>query len=190
MANLPYNVATPVVSNLLVHPELRPELMVVTIQLELAERMRAAPASPDYGALSILIQAMGEVSIVRTLSPKVFWPQPKVESAVVKITPDPAKIEAIGDLPWFHSILRKIFMHRRKNLRGVLHGLFRDKATKPDIDALLETIGLNGMIRAEAMDVDEFVSLAHALKARFGEDRAEETEDEEVADDEAESDVE
>ena len=90
MANLPYNVATPIITNLLVHPELCPALMVVTIQRELAERMIALPASPAFGSLSVIVQALAEVSIVRVLPPSVFWPRPKVESAVVVIRPDAA----------------------------------------------------------------------------------------------------
>ena len=103
VANLPYNVATPIVSNLLVHPELCPSLMVVTIQLELAERMRAEPGTDAYGSLSVIVQALADCSIVRVLPPSVFWPRPKVDSAVIAITPDPAKRAAIGDLAWFHA---------------------------------------------------------------------------------------
>ncbi len=77
VANLPYSVATPVISNLLVHPEFCPALMVVTIQRELADRMCAEPSSPAYGALSVLVQALAEVSIVRVLPPSVFWPRPR-----------------------------------------------------------------------------------------------------------------
>jgi 16S rRNA (adenine1518-N6/adenine1519-N6)-dimethyltransferase len=167
VANLPYNIATPIVTNLLVHPELSPSRMVVTIQLELAERMRSEPAQEAYGALSVLIQALADCTIVRTLPPSVFWPRPKVESAVVLIEPRPEKLAAIADLPWFHHVVRQVFLHRRKNLRGVLHSLWRDRLTKPEIDALLESIGLSGTIRAEAMNVEEFQSLATALRERL-----------------------
>jgi 16S rRNA (adenine1518-N6/adenine1519-N6)-dimethyltransferase len=170
VANLPYNVATPVISNLLVHPELCPAKIVATIQLELAERMRAAPATEHYGSLSVMVQALANFELVRVLKPAVFWPRPKVESAVVAITPDPSKRAAVADLPWFHRVVRQVFLHRRKNLRGVLFTLFKREAgwTKPDVDALLESIGLNGMIRAETLNVEEFHSLADALKNRLG----------------------
>src|ERR1700733_8300680 len=69
VANLPYNVATPLITNLLVHPELCPALMVVTIQRELADRFVAPPSSEAYGAVSVLVQALAEVSIVRGLPP-------------------------------------------------------------------------------------------------------------------------
>jgi 16S rRNA (adenine1518-N6/adenine1519-N6)-dimethyltransferase len=163
VANLPYHIATPIVSNLLVHPELCPSRMVITIQLELAERMRAEPQQEAYGALSILVQALADCEIVRTLPPTVFWPRPKVDSAIVLIVPQPEKRAAITDIPWFHQVVRQVFLHRRKNLRRVLYSLWRDRTTKPEIDALLESLGLTGLIRAEAMNVEEFVALATKL---------------------------
>jgi 16S rRNA (adenine1518-N6/adenine1519-N6)-dimethyltransferase len=167
VANLPYNIATPIVTNLLVHPELCPSRLVITIQLELAERMRAEPQQEAYGALSVLVQALADCTIVRTLPPTVFWPRPKVDSAIVLIVPRPEKRAAIPDLPWFHHVVRQVFLHRRKNLRGVLHSLWRDHMTKPEIDEMLESLGLTGLIRAEAMNVEEFLALATALRARL-----------------------
>jgi 16S rRNA (adenine1518-N6/adenine1519-N6)-dimethyltransferase len=167
VSNLPYSVATPIVTNLLIHPELCPEKLVVTIQLELAERMRAAPNSAHYGSLSVIIQALAGFELVRVLPPSVFWPRPKVESAVVAITPDPARRAKVADLPWFHWVVRQVFLHRRKNLRGVLFSLWRGQWTKPEVDALLESIGLTGMVRAEAMNVEELHALADALRPRF-----------------------
>jgi 16S rRNA (adenine1518-N6/adenine1519-N6)-dimethyltransferase len=164
VANLPYNVATPVVTNLLVHPELRPVKLVATIQLELADRMRAAPATAPYGALSVLVQALCDVELVRVLPPSVFWPRPQVESAVVALTPDPEKRAAVGDLPWFHSVVRRVFLHRRKNLRGALHSVWPEALPKPEADALLDSLGLSGSIRAEAMNVEEFIALAARLR--------------------------
>jgi 16S rRNA (adenine1518-N6/adenine1519-N6)-dimethyltransferase len=170
VANLPYHIATPIVTNLLVHPELCPSRLVITIQLELAERMRAEPQQEAYGALSVLVQALADCTVVRTLPPTVFWPRPKVDSAVVLIVPRPEKRAAIADLPWFHHVVRQVFLHRRKNLRGVLHSLWRDHMTKPEIDELLESLGLTGLIRAEAMNVEEFLALALKLRERLNPD--------------------
>lgn len=167
VSNLPYNVATPIISNLLVHRDCSPQLMVVTIQLELAERMRAEPATEAYGALSVLIQALSDFTLVRTLPPSVFWPRPRVESAVVLIAPNPEKRAQIDDLVWFHRVVRGVFLHRRKNLRRVLHSLWRDQLERADVDSLLESIGLTGLVRAEAMNVEEFRALASALKHRL-----------------------
>jgi 16S rRNA (adenine1518-N6/adenine1519-N6)-dimethyltransferase len=168
VANLPYHVATPVISNLLVHPELCPALMVVTIQRELADRMCAEPASPAYGALSVLVQALSDVSIVRALPPTVFWPRPKVDSAVIAIRPDAARRARLGDVAWFHTLVRRVFLHRRKYIRHVLAGLWGDRWTKPEVDAWLESRGLSGQLRAESLAVEEFVGLARALRERWG----------------------
>jgi 16S rRNA (adenine1518-N6/adenine1519-N6)-dimethyltransferase len=168
VANLPYQIATPVIICLLVHPELCPAQMVVTIQRELAERICAAPASPAYGAVSVLVQALADASIVRMLPRTVFWPQPKVESAVVSITPRAQKRALVGDVDWFHSLVRRVFLHRRKYLRHVLAGIWRDRWTKPEVDAWLEAQGLSSQIRAEALNVEEFIALAYALRERWG----------------------
>ncbi len=168
VANLPYNIATPLIMNLLVDDAIRPELMVVTIQKELAERMTAAAATADHGALSVLIQALAEVEIARILPPSVFWPRPKVDSAVVAIRPLAERRAAVGDLGWFHGVVREVFLYRRKNLRHVLCGLDRDRLSKPDVDALLESLSLDGRLRAEALQVDQWISLARALQGRLG----------------------
>jgi 16S rRNA (adenine1518-N6/adenine1519-N6)-dimethyltransferase len=168
VANLPFNVATPLIANLLVHPELRPARLVVTIQRELAERMTAPPGTEHYSALSVLVQALADVEVVRILPPSVFWPRPKVESAVIQIVPDPARRAAIPDLVWFHAIVRRVFLHRRKNLRRVLYSAWRARWTKAEVDAMLEQLGLTGEIRAEALNVEEWIALAEAVKARLG----------------------
>jgi 16S rRNA (adenine1518-N6/adenine1519-N6)-dimethyltransferase len=129
--------------------------------------MSALPASPAYGAISVLVQALADVSIVRALPPTVFWPRPKVDSAVVAIRPDAAKRAKVGDVARFHELVRQVFLHRRKYLRHVLAGLWRDEWTKSDVDAWLESQGLSGQLRAESRDVEEYLELAHALRERW-----------------------
>jgi 16S rRNA (adenine1518-N6/adenine1519-N6)-dimethyltransferase len=168
VANLPYAVATPVITNLLVHPELCPALFVVTVQRELAERLCAPPASAEYGAVSVIVQALADVSIVRSLPPSVFWPRPKVDSAVVAILPSGEKRAAVGDVAWFHEFVRRVFLHRRKYLRHTLAAAWRDRWSKAEVDAWLEKDGLSGQVRAEALNTEEFVALAQALHNRWG----------------------
>ncbi len=168
VANLPYQIATPLIVNLLVDDAVRPELIVVTIQKELAERMTAEAGGSEYGALSVIVQALAEVEIARVLPPSVFWPRPKVDSAVVAIRPDPERRAAVGDLPWFHRIVRGVFLHRRKALRVVLARLAPEGIDKPAVDALLESLGIAGSLRAEALDVPRWIDLAAALKQAWG----------------------
>jgi len=168
VANLPYHVATPTIMNLLLHEELCPSLLVVTIQRELADRICAEAAGPAYGAVSVVVQALADVSVERTLPPSVFWPRPKVDSAIVSIRPNPQKRALVGDVPAFHELVRRMFLHRRKYMRHVLAEIWRDQWTKAEVDAWLEERGLSGQLRAEALNVEEFITLAHALSERWG----------------------
>jgi 16S rRNA (adenine1518-N6/adenine1519-N6)-dimethyltransferase len=167
VANLPYHVATPLITNFLVHPDLCPELLVVTIQREMADRLCATPATPAYGAVSVVVQALADVSLIRSLPPSVFWPRPKVDSAVVAIRPSPLRRAGIGDVAGFHTLVRRVFQHRRKYLRHVLAGMWSERWTKADVDRWLESQGQSGQIRAEALSIEEFVALAHGLREHF-----------------------
>lgn len=167
VANLPYNIATPVLSNLL-SGELLPASMTVTIQKELAERITAAPASKDYGALSVWIQCQCETQVVRILPPTVFWPQPKVESAILQIVPDPNKRAQIPDPAFFHAFARSMFFHRRKFLRSELLSAFKHELDKPAVDAILQEQALAGNARAEELDVAALLGLSEAVRRRLG----------------------
>jgi len=166
-ANLPYNIATPVLSNLL-STDLAPVSMTVTIQKELADRITAGPSTRDYGALSIWIQSQCETHLVRILPPTVFWPQPKVESAIIQIVPDAQKRARIADLAFFHSFARSMFFHRRKFLRSELVSAFKDQLDKPAIDAILQEQGLDGNARAEELSVEAMLALCEAVRQRLG----------------------
>src|SRR5713226_5629247 len=107
VANLPYAVAVPVISNFLL-TELSFERMVVTVQWEIAERLLALPSTKAYGALAVLVQSLAEVSLVRRLAPSVFWPRPQVESAIVLIRPSPVKRAWVGDVTRFRNFLRDL----------------------------------------------------------------------------------
>ena len=157
--------ATPLITNLLVHPELCPTLMVVTIQREMADRLCASPASPAYGAVSVVVQALAEVTLVRALPPSVFWPRPKVDSAVDR---HPAQFPEAA-LVWstwrdFRRFVRRVFLHRRKYLRHALADMWQEHWTKADVDRWLESQGQSGQLRAEALAVKDFVALAESLR--------------------------
>jgi len=129
VANLPYNIATPVISNLLL-TEIVPVSMTVTIQKELADRINAKPSSKDYGALSVWIQSQCQTELVRVMAPSVFWPRPKVTSAIIRITLDEQLRSRIPDLRVFHQFVRSLFLHRRKFLRGVLQAALKSAAAR------------------------------------------------------------
>ena len=163
-ANLPYSVATPIISNLL-GSEIVPYSMTVTIQKELAERIVATHGNKDYGSLSIWVQCQSYAAILRELAPTVFWPRPKVDSAIVQIVVDPNKRERISDLDGFHQFLRGLFMHRRKFLRGSLVSQLK-QFTKADIDEIMQQLGFGAETRAEQLDVDQVIRLYDAVAQR------------------------
>ena len=160
VANLPYNVATPVISNL-VASDLPWQKMVCTIQLELGEKMIAEPGTSAYGSLSVWLQSQCSVRIIRRLGPKVFWPRPKVNSAIVSIWRHDGRGDKIDNKPFFLDFLRRLFHHRRKLLRRVLVGMYSKQLSKTDVDRLLTEAGLDSDVRAEQLDVPTLVSLGN-----------------------------
>ena len=163
VANLPYHVATPVIANLLAS-EFPWTRMVVTIQYEMAQRLSAKPSTSDYGALSVFVQAQCKVTLVHKLGPTVFWPRPKVDSAIVRIEPDPEARSRIHDRAALQTFLRDVFTQRRKVLGGVLAQLYKGRLTRAAIDELLGELRIPADARAEALEVVQLVDLSNRLQ--------------------------
>ena len=163
VANLPYNVATPIISNLLLETP-PPDAMVVTIQKELADRMTAGPRTKDYGALSVWIQSLCRVELVRELPPKVFWPRPKVRSAIIRLDSVPEWRKRFPDLRHFHQTVRSLFFHRRKFLRSVVISAMKGRLDKPQVDEVLSRLGHDENARAEELTLHQIQELAEALR--------------------------
>jgi 16S rRNA (adenine1518-N6/adenine1519-N6)-dimethyltransferase len=163
VANLPYAVAVPVIGNFLIS-DLSFERMVVTVQWEIAERLLASPGSKAYGSLAVLVQSLAEVSLLRKLPPSVFWPRPQVASAMILIRPDDNKQAKVGDVKRFRRFLRDLYVHRRKNIRGALHGLPNGRREKSEVDRMLAEIGIDGSLRAETLNIEQHLRLC----ASFG----------------------
>ena len=138
--------------------------MVVTIQKELAQRIVAEPSCKDYSALTIWMQSLCDCEILRILPPSVFWPSPKVDSAIIRVTPNPAKRSRSVDLEYYHTHLRALFFHRRKFLRSQLFTATQEDLTKPQIDEILERLKLAHNLRAEQLNVDQIIELLEAAR--------------------------
>jgi 16S rRNA (adenine1518-N6/adenine1519-N6)-dimethyltransferase len=162
VANLPYAVAVPVLTNFLIS-ELGFERLVATVQWEIAERLLAQPDTKDYGALAVLVQNLADVELVRQLPPAVFWPRPQVGSAIVCIRPSTAKRAHVGDVMRLRRFLRDLYVHRRKNLRGALAGSPRGRVDKAEVDRKLAPLGLDGRVRAETLDLEQHLRLCAAF---------------------------
>jgi 16S rRNA (adenine1518-N6/adenine1519-N6)-dimethyltransferase len=166
IANLPYAVATPVISNLLMG-DLEWERMVVMVQWEIADKMIASAGTKEYGALAILVQSLADVEILRKLPPDVFWPRPAVDSGIVRIWPRPEKRAAVPSVHRFRAFLRDLYSHRRKNLRGGLVSIPATGGDKKRIDALLARLGYTGQERAETLSPAQHLALCEALAREF-----------------------
>lgn len=166
VANLPYNIATPVITNLLA-TDLPVNTMTVTIQKELADRMMASPGTKDYGALSIWMQCQSVVELVRVMPPSVFWPRPRVDSAIIHIDVQPEWQKRFIDREFFHQFTRSLFFHRRKFLRSVVISAMKGKLDKPAVDEVLTGMQLESNARAEELDVATVMELSEAFRCRL-----------------------
>ncbi len=164
VANLPYNLATPMVADLLDDVPLI-ERMLVMVQAEVGERLAARPGSKVYGAISVKVSYWATASLVGKVPPTVFLPQPKVESALVAIQRRPT-LPGRADVPadQLFALVRAGFAHRRKTLRRALV----DIALPGDFGAA----GIDPRSRAEQLDVEQWVALAGAVLDRAGMIRA------------------
>ena len=164
VANLPYSVATPVIANLIAS-DLPWERMVCTIQWELGEKMAAEHGTSGYSALSVWIQSQASIRILRKLGPNVFWPRPKVDSAIVSIWRDKEAAARINDRKFFLDFLRRAFSQRRKLIRPVLIGMYRKELDKEDVDCLLAELEHRTEDRAEQMDIATLIRLSNRVHA-------------------------
>ena len=163
VANIPYSISSPAIIDL-VSGDLPYERIVLTIQLEVAERLNAPPGSKDYGFLTVVTQYHSETKILRQLPTQIFWPQPKVNSAVVKLTPRAEK-PPLTDYAMFRAVARAVFDYRRKNLLNALDRAKIGGLDKARIKSAIEQSGLDPLIRGESLAVPQICVLANSLSA-------------------------
>jgi 16S rRNA (adenine1518-N6/adenine1519-N6)-dimethyltransferase len=156
VANLPYNIASPVLRRFL-ESQLKPSLIVVMVQREVAKNMLAKP--PDMNLLAIGVQLYGRPKIVRKVPSDAFYPKPKVESAIVRIDVYNEPAVAVGDIETFFRIARAGFGNKRKQLRNSLaHGLDVSPIT---IEQLLSRAGIDYQRRAQTLTLEEWACLSN-----------------------------
>lgn len=155
VANLPYNIATALLLRWL-DEICAYESLTLMFQREVAERLVAAPRTPAYGRLSVVVQWLCEVKILFDLPPQAFVPPPKVTSSVVRLTPRPAPLAAAAK-PALEAVTAAAFGQRRKMLRSSLRTL------GVSVEELLRATGIAPTARAEELSVAEFCALAREL---------------------------
>ena len=156
VSNLPYSVATPVLLRTIAElPSLRSWLVMV--QREIAERLRAAPDTREYGAPSVLAQLACDVTLMRTVDPAVFTPRPRVGSALLRLDR-----VGIGAPDGLRELVRGAFAHRRKALARSLELVSPGRLEAAR--SALEQLGLPADARAQSLSPDQFNSLWEALR--------------------------
>jgi 16S rRNA (adenine1518-N6/adenine1519-N6)-dimethyltransferase len=156
VANLPYNIASPLVVELLMAGV---ELLAFTVQKEVAMRMKALAGDDEYGPLSVMTQMLAEVEIVRTLPPQAFWPAPKVESALVRMERNDRLGKVAGE---FSRFVHQLFSARRKTLRKAL------SQAGFDASELIDELKLDGNARPETISPDRLFDLFQLATRRSG----------------------
>jgi 16S rRNA (adenine1518-N6/adenine1519-N6)-dimethyltransferase len=160
VANLPYNIATPLLVGWLTGPTWPPwyESLTLMFQKEVAERIVASPGTKDYGRLSVLSQYRCVAKKLFDVNRSAFTPPPKVTSSIVQLIPRPSPAPACG-LDALERVTAAAFGQRRKMLRASLRSIFTDP------QAVLADLGIDSELRAEQLPVDAFARIAARLTA-------------------------
>jgi 16S rRNA (adenine1518-N6/adenine1519-N6)-dimethyltransferase len=155
VANLPYNIASPLLIGLLVAGV---EVLAFTVQKEVADRLRATAGSDAYGPLTVMAQLLGRVEVLRTLPPQAFWPAPKIDSALVRVTRDDrlgSDVRAVG------QFVHEVFSFRRKTLRKAL------AQAGHDAEAILAATKFDGQLRPEMFTPEQLLTM-YTVNRRAG----------------------
>lgn len=154
IGNLPYNISTPLIFHLLEQSSCIHDMHFM-LQKEVVERLAAGPGSGAYGRLGIMVQLHCQVEQLFSVPPGAFNPAPKVESAVVRLTPWVSPPVRVENPTVFANLVHKAFMQRRKTLRNNLKGM---------VDAVtLEGLGIDPGRRPETLSLAEFAVITQAI---------------------------
>jgi 16S rRNA (adenine1518-N6/adenine1519-N6)-dimethyltransferase len=156
IANLPYHITTPILAKLVPLHDVFSSIIVM-VQEEVARRFVALPGTKEYGSFTVFLKFYTNPSYVFSVSPRCFYPEPKVYSAVVKL--DLKESFPLENSESFFNLTRTAFEHRRKMLRASLKDLFDSNR----ISAALEAIGQNPLARPETLSLEDFLNLHSIL---------------------------
>ena len=158
VANIPYYITTPLIFKFLKFDEV--ESVFVMVQKEVAERVVSRSSTGEYGALSVMVNYYGEPKIARLVDKKMFYPVPKVDSAVLGIIKNKNRDKQIEEC--LTEVVRRSFSMRRKTLVNNLDGL--RGLSKIDISNIISDIGKKSTVRAEELEIEEFIILSQKIE--------------------------
>ena len=166
VANLPYYITTPILMHL-IESGIPFSEFVVMMQKEVADRISAQPNTKAYGSLSIAVQYYMTAKVAFIVPRTVFVPAPNVDSAILKMVRRPEPAVAVEDEKFFFKVSKASFTHRRKTLWNNLTGYFgKTEEIKDKLTKALDQASLSPSVRGEALGLEEFASLADALKGQ------------------------
>ncbi|MFL3654299.1 MAG: 16S rRNA (adenine(1518)-N(6)/adenine(1519)-N(6))-dimethyltransferase RsmA [Halioglobus sp.] len=154
VGNLPYNISTPLIFKLLDNSAIIQDMHFM-LQLEVVERLAAAPGSKNWGRLGIMAQYQCQVEHLFDVPPYAFNPQPKVQSAIVRLTPWTDSPWPDCNAPLLRKLVKAAFAHRRKTLRNNLKDIMDS--------AQLEALGVDPGARAETLELNQFIAITNAI---------------------------
>lgn len=163
VANLPYYITTPLAMRF-IESSLDVKSVTIMVQKEVALRFVAKPNTADYSAITLAIEMAGNAQITRNVSRNMFFPAPNVDSAVVRIDIDRAKLDG-ENVALLHKLVRSSFAMRRKTLANNLSVAFQ--IDKQEAGKLIEEAGFSPMVRGEALSLDDYKKLAKSLETRI-----------------------
>ena len=167
VSNLPYSVASPLMVNLTAGPA-PAKAMFVTVQKQVADRMTASPGTGDYGTLSIVLSATGDLKTIRVLKPSVFWPQPQVDSTMVGFVRKENKAGRIHNVQLFREVVSLFIGHRRKTLRACARFVQGLLAEIHDWQDIFERAFVDPHNRPEQLSPEDYIAIANLCGELLG----------------------
>lgn len=164
-ANLPYYITTPAITALLESGAF--QKITVMVQKEVAQRICAAPGTAAYSAFSIYVQYHAEAALLFDVPADCFVPKPKVDSAVIQLTPRTQPPVAVRNEKLYFALVRAAFNMRRKTLVNALGPVLGSAMGKEEITELLQSVGLDARVRGERLSLAEYAALSNAAEGRL-----------------------
>lgn len=161
LGNLPYYITTPIIMKIL-EGKVPADSITIMLQKEVADRIKAAPGSRTYGALSVAVQYYCTVTHVVNAPKEIFVPQPKVDSTVIRLDIRKEKSVCLFSEEAFFAVVKAGFGQRRKTLLNSLTGVYG--LTKEEIAAVMKAAGIDSVRRAETLSLEDFAALANTLR--------------------------
>ena len=166
VANLPYYITTPIIMGLF-ESHVPIDSITIMVQKEVADRMQEGPGSKEYGALSLAVQYYAKPEIVVNVPPSCFMPQPKVGSAVIRLTRHENPPVDVDNEKLMFQVIRASFNQRRKTLANGLNNFGSFSLGKEKIQKSIEELGVPVNIRGEALSLEQFAKLSNIINAKM-----------------------